>query len=488
MIRLHKSAALLAAASLLLNGCVYMGFKSLPWATSTKLYNTAAVDFLRHAPAVSEQLGEGLVAKDIDADGVIVGLSVSGGGARATAFTLGVLAGLREIEFGGDTNALEAVDFISSNSGGSWAVSAYLIDRTRSAALHYDPARRMAFLRDGFVQVARGRGRCWNRAMRQDGALGKATFGDVYQGTIGRQLPRAYFNSSLLPAHAPFVFTDAFLTHYKVGSLGACRDEAPLRVSKLANVPLSFAAAASGSVPGYYAAYATTSLCNPDGAGLSFCFADRKGKPLTDLRLADGGLYDNIGYKSAWEVMRSLQGHKVRKRAMVLVNSGTDIDPKTIAPGSRYSNFLATTATTGVFGVQDSSFERLYAQIFASVGVDDPVLLDFYSTARFRPEMAIHLRGLDALAFYAAHNVSCFVGTKVVRGENRKVPAEFPSVAESLDHLAAKGGDCLSENFYRTGTLSKTSYRFDRELFDVISQLGILSVRMNADRIRQAVQ
>ena len=487
---MHKTTVIFTAASaLLLAACGRVHTKSLPWPTTTTVFNAPALDFLRQAPPVDVELGRGIQAKDIGADQMLAGLSVSGGGARATAFTLGALAELQTITLSAQTNALDRIDFVSSNSGGRWVIAAYLADRASQGPKSYSLQARMPILRKAFIKASDGLVGCWRQAMAE-GPIGQATFGDIYSGQIGSQLPRVYFNTTLFPAHAPFVFTDKFLSYYQVQALGACHGRQPTAISRLADVPIADAASASGSVPGFYAAYAQTRLCRGVLDDASFCFSNRKGGILSDLRLADGGLYDNIAYKTAWEVMRAAtRTTPLRQRAMLLVNSAATIDNKTISEGQHYKTYLDVTATNGVFGVQDSTFERLYRPMFESLGVDDPVLLDFYSTAKFRPDQAELLAGLNALTYYAAHKVKCYVGKDLKKYERGGFPhdSELPSSEESLAYLEAKKGDCLSENFYRVGTLSKTTYKFDKVLFDVMWQLGQLSVRLYRKRIVQVL-
>lgn len=54
----------------------------------------------------------------------LAGLAMSGGGIRSTAFQLGVLSGLRSVSVQGKS-LLDAIDYTSSVSGGSWANGAY---------------------------------------------------------------------------------------------------------------------------------------------------------------------------------------------------------------------------------------------------------------------------------------------------------------------------------------------------------------------------
>jgi len=59
----------------------------------------------------------------------MIGLGFSGGGIRANAFHLGVLAGLHNIKIAKNSSMIDKIDYISSVSGGSWANGAYWINR-----------------------------------------------------------------------------------------------------------------------------------------------------------------------------------------------------------------------------------------------------------------------------------------------------------------------------------------------------------------------
>lgn len=476
MIKAKFLVSMLLAACL--TGCAALGLKSVPWPTNVAIHDVEAVDFLRGAPPVTGDLGEGLKTKDMHADSRLVGLAVSGGGARAAGFTLGVLTELQQLEFTDGSNALDRIDFISSNSGGSWAVAAYLADRSDYAGKPYRlEERALDALIPRFLKISRGRVPCWSAAMREH-LFHERTYRQVYGDSNPEPLPSVFFNASLLPAHAPFVFNDAFLNYYDVDRMGACRGGWVPEVSGLADLPFGYAAAASGTVPGFYHAHAETGLCAGTMAAASFCHPVAEDERRSYLRIADGGLYDNLGYKTAYEIMLHQRREGVRG-AMILINSNTSSDFKTVTRSERNDSFLTTTASNGVFAVQDSTLERLYRPMFESLGVKSPVLLDFYSAARFRRDQEPLLDGLGELAHYAAHRVSCYSGRRPVRRDRRTVKVPPPSVAESVGDLVGKGGDCLSENFYRAGTLGKTSYKFNSNSFKVVWQLGRLAVRMN---------
>ena len=123
-----RAATLMLAATALfgLTGC-----KSLPTG-SFELLNTPAMKVAKLTPPITVSVED---RRAFIKDNDVVGMAISGGGMRASAFTLGVFAGLEEItKKDSEASALDRVDFASANSGGSWALAALL------ANLRADPA------------------------------------------------------------------------------------------------------------------------------------------------------------------------------------------------------------------------------------------------------------------------------------------------------------------------------------------------------------
>lgn len=486
-----KAVVFAIGCAFLVSSCSSYKFKSLPWPTSVTVHDKEAVDFLRGAPLVDDQLGDGLAYKDMDEDQKLVGLSISGGGARAAAFALGAMAELQTITFPDRTSALDRIDFMSSNSGGGWGVATYLLERSKASDFdNYSIAANKNTINKAFVKLSAGKIKCWSSALAKL-PNGGSTFGTVYSPARTDKLPRAYFNASLFPAQAPFVFTDKVMDYYEVSGFDDCAAKSTNSISNLAALPVTYAASASGAVPAFYHAYATTNLCEGEEntTSASFCHPKLKGKERKFLRIADGGLYDNIGYKTAFEVMYSQRKNPAySKKAMIAINANYVTDYKTVNGKQVKNHFLKTSALNGVFAVQDSTFERLYRPMFKSLSVDKPVLLDFYSTAKFQKSQIQLLDGLDSLTFKAANNVNCFNGGDYMEYKNKKFPVNLPVAKDSAQLLLDKGGDCFSENFYRAGALGKTSYLIERSMFNVLWELGQLSVRMKKAEIRAAVE
>lgn len=478
--------ASLSVGIYLLASCADLGIKSNIFPVSVEVHNRDSIDFYRASPLTDGRLGDGLGARPLTEDSRLVGLATSGGGARAAAYTLGILAELQTLHPNSSRNALEEVDFISSNSGGSWGIAAYLSDRRRSGGASNLQARR-ADLIGRFRRASDGRILCWASRFT-DAVTDGLTYEGLYNGGDWRP-PATFFNASILPAQYPFVFSEAFLRHYQTRELGAC-GRAVSASGQMADLPIGFAAASSGSVPGFYASYARTGLCDDDdGAARTASFCNRRlsGGQRNALHIVDGGLYDNIGFRTAYEIFHAhRQSREIRQRALIIINSTFDTSAQTVAGTGSPGRFLGGILMGMGFPGQDAAFDRLHRPMLNSVGVDDVVLLDFVSTSGFREEQAPLLTGLEELAEFAALEVDCF-GPDGRISERRARPRGVRgrlSIGQSLAVLRAAGGDCLSTNFYRAGTLSKTTYLADPGKFMIMWQLGQLSVRMNAAQIR----
>ena len=193
----------LLAAAATLSACSTL--KSLPFATSYDLLDSEAMRVAQLAPPITVDNTE-----DLRRDGHIVGLGISGGGMRASSFALGVLAGLDQITGPSGQSVLKMTDFASANSGGSWALAAYLADRR--GAPNYDLKSRFEHLRYKFGKAASGGVKCWAQNLHKEVA-GGARLGD-YQN----ERPRPYFNATLLPGPHPSSSPTNSPTHTRFAS------------------------------------------------------------------------------------------------------------------------------------------------------------------------------------------------------------------------------------------------------------------------------
>ncbi|CAN5299023.1 patatin-like phospholipase family protein [soil metagenome] len=266
-----------------------------PW-INEPLESTPTID----ATALAQRDGSALFA-----------LTLSGGGARAAAFGYGVMQELRETPccwVDKTSNVLDAVDIVSGVSGGS-IVAAYY---AAYGADKLDGFER-DFLRQGFqdglidnlfsmgalydlTSPFYGRGHLLER--RLDQLYAGMTYGDVMRR----------------PRHPQLVVTATDM------SLGTGFDftaqQFDLICSKLENVPLSFAVAASSSVPLVLSPltlrnYADRCPKPPDPRPSNTAitsdyrtrmyeaqrqsYVDAKSRPF--IHLVDGGLSDNLGVR-----------------------------------------------------------------------------------------------------------------------------------------------------------------------------------------------
>lgn len=478
--------------ALMTGGCASLGIKSVPWPTYTAVVDNLDVKFTRSNPKIDPALAPGLHTRDMVADGKLIGLAVSGGGARAASYTLGILAELQKLPAGSQGSALDQIDFISSNSGGSWAVATWLAKASVNGGAYNLADNKDDILRR-FAELTEKRVNCLS-AMLEKTAIGTGKFGDIYEADAAKKLPAVFFNAALLPAQASFVFTDGFLKHYQVESITTCKQSGKTAAYSLQDVPIAVAAASSGSVPGFYAAFAETRLCRKQSPwqGSSFCRGKVGHEQVAYIRIADGGIYDNIGYKTGFEIMHSQKKDaSVAHRGMIIVNSNTSIDEKIVKKSDRTSNFLGSMAANGLFAVQDSTFDRMRHPLFDAVGVSDIALLDFFSVSGFgrSQDDIIMLKDLKFLAYYAARNVGCLKPDgQLDKGDQSDWPSDdkIPEVSDSLNLLTIRQGDCYSENFYRAGNLNKTTYQFTWVLSNAMWELGQLTVRKNCPAILKA--
>ena len=488
--KMKRGQILLGAMSPLLMSCG-LNLYSVPGSVSSPLYNEETHNFLRTGgPGLAHSLGGGLTVKDELADGQIAMLAVSGGGMRASASTLGVLAEFDQAEGAGSSDGitpLERIDNISAISGGAWMVAAVLADGEAWQGKRLEA--RVPEIMARFRSLEEVKVRCWAGPFSENVTGGKS-YGDVYSGAGGAKLPAAYLGSTLYPSQSPFIFSQQFIDHYQVTDLGDNCDpgRVPMETGTIASVPLGFAASASGAVPAFYNGLGSTMICANEE--YSFCWREEK-KSASYVQLLDGGMYDNIGYKLALEVALSrktaIEGNR---STIIFIDAAPDEELHTISRGGRKRSHLASIALASSFPSQDATFSRLREPTFKSVGFESQFLIDFDSAGGFdRANERDLLNGLEELVYYAAHDVACFGDDRSVSKGRKgfKKPVEFGEIDENLEILADRGADCLRMNFARVGYRFKTTYKYDEYAFTVGYQLGRFAARRQMKQIRAAL-
>jgi len=293
---------------------------------------------------------------------LVVAVTLSGGGARAAAFGLGVLEELKATRFewdGRSTDLLDEVGLISGVSGGSVLASYYAAfgDEVFS---RFGPDFLLADFQTGLIRDALspstlyrmtspwyGRGNAFEQ--RLDGVFRGMTFGEMQ---ARRPRPKLLVTATDLTTGAPFEFTP---------------EQFALICSDLSSVPLSFAVAASSSVPllfspltvRNYAGSCPQALSPPPAASsdgnlsarllslVAQSYSNAAERPY--IHLVDGGLVDNLGVRGLLErttaggsfdaSFRGVKPGTVRQIVLISVNSERDtaerIDSRDEVPGTR---------------------------------------------------------------------------------------------------------------------------------------------------------
>jgi NTE family protein len=243
------------------------------------------------------------------ADDLMVGLAFSGGGTRAAAFSLGVLAEIertRVMTRTGAMSLLDRVDFVSGVSGGS-VLAAYYGLKQRQALADF---RERFLLRDAEeslntdvspLSVVRALSGGVNDSSQFPRWLDKNLFeGATFREFRHNRRPRIWINAADIYNRTTFVFgATAF------GAL--CSD--------LSSYPIADAVAASAAVPVVFAPvviksykggcgtrlpeWITRARSNPNAAPMLRSFADAIARyhdgSMNYVKLLDGGLVDNFG-------------------------------------------------------------------------------------------------------------------------------------------------------------------------------------------------
>lgn len=292
---------------------------------------------------------------------IIAAITLSGGGARAAAFGLGVLQELKATRFeweGRSTSVLDEVGLVSGVSGGS-VLAAYYAAFGDEVFTRFEREFLLADFQSGLILDAlspptlfRLTSPWWGRsdafARRLGPVFRNMTFGEL---RARRAKPQLLVTATDLTTGGPFEFTP---------------EQFGLICSDLDSVPLSFAVAASSSVPlllspmtvRNYAGSCAESAPPPElaqsGRNLSARLLDTIADSYRDARerpfihLVDGGVVDNLGVRGLLErtlaggsfeaSFKGLQPGSVRHIVLISVNSERDtaerIDGSDRVPGT----------------------------------------------------------------------------------------------------------------------------------------------------------
>lgn len=472
-----RKLLLVLAISILIQSCGTL--KSVPYPSNFNSLDSKAVNFNLNSPKVelskltnqSHRLNQDLVDKEIL-------VSVSGGGARAAAFSLGVLAELENLGDWTDSkvsvDALKEIDYFSTVSGGGWGVSSYLADKVKKDDVNYKLNDNLQLIKKNFLAFSDDNIDCLPSQIEKHATNG-LKMGHIFNQDIkNMKLPYLFINGTIYSNQSPFVFTQGISDYYRVDEFLGCEGKVSYKSGKNFNeLPVSFAVASSGSVPGFYHNYATTHICNPE-SDLFDSFYCAQGKSHIDkLILVDGGIYDNYGYQTALEVISQTEASKV----IIIIdsNADTEIPFERDLEISEKKVGINTIMKAG-FPARTSAYNKMF-KMSASLLDVKTITLDFFSVADFvnktkdmEPDKLLY--GLDKLKAHSETKVYCFDddGTYI---NNEK---DLKSNGDSMD--------CKANNYYRSGLMGKTTYKFDDYYFAILEELGRLAVRVNANEIK----
>ena len=401
-------------------------------------------------------------------DDDLIGLSFSGGGTRAAAFSYGVLTEMEHTPVrGASASMLDRIDFISGVSGGS-VTAAYYGLRKRAALEDF---RERFLLRNaeegletnltlrtigkafaGGINDSQGFPR-WLDANLFDGA----TFGEFREA--GR--PRVWINASDIYNRTPFVF-------------GATAFNA--MCSDLSKYPLANAVAASAAVPVAFAPVVIQTFprqcSDPLPSWIAKARNDRNAPPMLSsfakaitryhdgempyIKLLDGGLVDNYGLSgftiarlsadTPYGPLSPQQAVKLR-RGLFLV-----VDAKTGVSGDWINSIEGPTGVELVKAAADTAID---ASVNTSFTAFDRTMGDWQSSLI---SWRCGLSASDRVKFGARPGWNCrdlkfFVGRlgfdqldPARARELEAVPTRFRLPPDQVDAVIAAGRDTLRTN------------------------------------------
>jgi NTE family protein len=423
-------------------------------------------------PGSSEILAERLplsFANRGGKDDVIVGLSFSGGGTRAAAFSFGVLQELERIPVrGAQEPMIDKIDFISGVSGGSVTAAYYGLKR-RAALADFREKFLMRNAEEG-LQTSLSLG-TFSRALA--GGINDSTGfprwldANLFDGATFGQLrpdgrPQVWINASDIYSRTPFVFSP-------VTFRAMCSD--------LSQYPLSNAVAASAAVPVAFAPvviqtfpgkcqdplppWVARASDNPNAPPLLSRFARALTRyhdgSMPFIKLLDGGLVDNFGV-SGFTIARltsdtpygpfsPAQAVKVRRLMFLVVDAaagGGGADWIHTVEGPRGVDLVRAAADTAIDASVAGSFTAFNATMTDWLG----------SLIRWRCGLSAAERArYGAPANWNCRDVKFFIGRvgfdqlpRERAAELERVPTRFQLPPEQVDSVIAAGRDALRAN------------------------------------------
>lgn len=406
-------------------------------------------------------------------------VTASGGGVRAEAFTLGVLAGLEELKFRTEeqtSSVLDEVDYFSTVSGGGWGTLLYWAARNDAAAGDYSLVENQAQIEETVAEL-HARESIFDAvgclASRFSDQVSSVTLGSMFESP---KMPYLLANGVVMPNHAPFVFSREFLQHYSVSQIFACGGDYRPEIESWRDVPLAYAIAVSSTVPGFQDAYALSRACRTDAmTGFRDSELCQHGHYEHDLlNLADGGLYDNYGFETAMDVLSTVD--TTRKVVIVIdagINEELSIDTEQRAYKWRTLRDIGSAP-------RQRRFRRTAQRQATAIGAK-LIHLEFFDGAGEPPP--------DEPRYHSLRQMMIEMDGMVCWHPDSSIP-DGPKSAKQPDRNTPwdrQPEDCRNNNAWRVGRGVKTSYRPHVPYHRALFALGRLVVARRAVEIRAAL-
>ncbi|MEO1448828.1 MAG: patatin-like phospholipase family protein [Bacteroidota bacterium] len=279
-----------------------------------------------------------------------VAMAISGGGSRSANFAMGAMLALEAIQTSDSTTLLDEVDYFSTSSGGGFAAGAYLAARFEEAKYTRDSTWNLPTYYEAVIRPSLKRSyinpligawtnpRVWFSHVDEGDALEKAIdyhilgykyrryrfgrkgnrsllLGDIFIDKDSSQVPRfpmLVANGTIYQNMSIFPFAPNILDTFQIsGYTHHMRERHGIMQMDPYSLPVSVGLKASGSFPVLISN--TTLVSNYD-----------PGYPY--LHIMDGGVADNIGYKTAVAILQ--QDTVAKKKFLLIVDAdGTGIVP-----------------------------------------------------------------------------------------------------------------------------------------------------------------
>jgi len=273
-----------------------------------------------------------------------IALCISGGGTRAANFGMGILLGLEELQLESGNNVLQEIDYLSTVSGGGFPAGAYISslfdyynygDRSQPYSLKEDFDKKIKYdlsrsYAAPMIRAHLSSPRLWFSHLDAGDVL-EQTIDNYILGHINRRLKYNERRSILLgdifirkeykdePVQLPFhvangtnfanmsiiPFTPDVIERYAITGythrVKYCSDEICIEANDLA---YSVGIKASGSFP---VAISSTTL------------ASNFWKKNCYIHIIDGGIADNLGYKTAVHILQN--DRDVSRKVMMIIDA-----------------------------------------------------------------------------------------------------------------------------------------------------------------------